>query len=113
MIACTLSADKTPYGSRGIAWIASAEVGGQRHEARHTGSAACALARALVDAGVPDQPMEVRQVGIAGVMTWPSMHRAAKLSVSEGNTLLHSVTYTPMMEGHSLPTYLAENNEGR
>lgn len=98
MISCTLTPDESRHGTRGVVWVAAAEVDGERHEVRVKGAATCALARMLVAAGVRDQPMEVCHAGIAGVMIWPSLHRAAELSITEGSGLVNFVRYSPMPE---------------
>src|SRR5215469_1637333 len=44
------------------------------------------MARLLVDAGLPDQPVRIEQAGIAGCVTFPSLHWLAKRHIEGGRT---------------------------
>ena len=49
-------------------------VDGQRYSARSRYGTSNQLARLLVAAGVADQPVEIRQVGIKGCISYRSLH---------------------------------------
>lgn len=70
-------------GSRGSAWIAEATVEGTRYEASSRSGAPFALARVLVGAGVPDQPVIVTHEGLRGHVAYRSLHRMAGLTIAE------------------------------
>jgi hypothetical protein len=55
-----------------------------------------ALARVLVEAGVEDQPMQVHAEGLAGFMTYRSVHRVAERAIKENATTpVRAVRYQP------------------
>ena len=87
MIEVTLTAEqstRTPENS--CYYRAQAIVDGQTYLARSRRGATNELARLLVDAGIPDAPMQVRQEGFAGHLTVPSFHMAATFTYTEGAT---------------------------
>ena len=65
-------------------WIGEATVDGRTYTARSRMSPATDIARQLVAEGLPDRPLVVRSAGLAGHMTWPSFHEAAKWTYEEG-----------------------------
>jgi hypothetical protein len=68
----------------GIAWEASANVGGKIYSARSRHGAPNALARELVVAGVADDRVEVRYAGLRGCLSYRSLHAMAGFTYSEG-----------------------------
>jgi hypothetical protein len=75
-------------------WLAETEIDRQRFEARSRRGAPQELARALVAAGIPDQPVRVEHVGLRGHMAYPSLHRMAGVTYVEGrSTILHRARY--------------------
>ena len=66
---------------------AECEVDGRRYAARSRHGAPNELARVLVSAGVPDQPVEMRQVGINGCTTCRSLHQLARWTYVESATV--------------------------
>src|SRR5579875_2442513 len=60
-----LEATRTPENS--CAWLATCAIGGRRFEARSRRGAPAALARLLVAAAIPDQPVELHALA---AMTW-------------------------------------------
>lgn len=78
--------DASNCGARGKAWVALAIVDGRARSARSHNGASYALARVLVAAGISDQPVRVWRAGIAGYMTWPSLHKMALRTIRETAT---------------------------
>lgn len=76
-----LESTRTP--GRSCLYEVECEVDGRRYSARSRHEAPNELARVLVSAGVPDQPVEVRQVGIRGYLSWRSLHEMAPWSYEE------------------------------
>lgn len=68
---------------RGCRWIAETVVAGVTYTAQSRSGATHELARILVAAGIPDAPIRVETCGIAGHLTHPSFHEAAKWSISD------------------------------
>ncbi len=98
MIEISLRIDQSSAltATKGRAWIAETVIDGAQVQARSHSGASYALARKLVAAGVPDQPVRVSQDGIAGHITWPSLHKHALRTIAESAT--HPITggrYTP------------------
>lgn len=62
---------------------AECEVEGRRYSARSRHGAPNQLARVLVSAGVPDQPLEVRQTGIKRGLSYRSLHELARWTYEE------------------------------
>jgi hypothetical protein len=86
-------------------WLAETEIDGQHFEARSRRGAPHELARTLVAAGIPDQPVRVEHVGLRGHMAYPSLHRMADVTYTEGvHTLLRQVPYREFPEGAALPS---------
>jgi hypothetical protein len=85
MISITLRHDSNGARSqsRGSAWIAETSIDGSPYQARSHSSTPCALARKLVDAGIPDQPVRATQPGLAGHIEWRSLHTLATRTISE------------------------------
>jgi hypothetical protein len=87
-----LEDSRTPENS--CTWLAETEIAGQCFDARSRRGATNALARALVAAGVPDQPVRVEHAGLRGHMAYPSLHRMAGQTYVEGrSTILHGARY--------------------
>ena len=71
-------------------------VDGRRYSAKSRHGAANELARVLVSAGVPDQPVEIRQVGIKGCATYRSLQELASWAYEESATVpLRRVRWKP------------------
>lgn len=68
------------------AYDADTEIGGIAYSARSRRGASNELARQLVAAGIPDQPVIVRTFGLTGEIGYRSLHRLAAWSYSEGRT---------------------------
>lgn len=68
-------------------WIAEAVIDGTPYAARSQHGAPHELARLLVTAGIPDQPMIVRSFGLAGHATYRSLHTAAKRTITENASI--------------------------
>jgi hypothetical protein len=68
-------ATRTP--SSACVWVAEATVDGRTYTARSRHGAPNEAARRLVAAGIGDRPMAIRYRGLAGTMTWRSLHAAA------------------------------------
>jgi hypothetical protein len=84
--------DCTPENS--CSYLAETEIDGQRYEAKSRRGAAHELARALVAAGIPDQPVRLTHEGLRGEMRYPSLHRMAGQTYVEGRTtILHRARY--------------------
>jgi ferredoxin len=92
--------------STGSLWEASAEIGGKTYSAASRHGAPQALARALVAAGIPDQPVivcsevcvfdngaEIRTEQVRGGVTYRSLHAMAKTTFEEGNRPLHRARF--------------------
>lgn len=58
---------------------------GQRYSARSRRGAPFALARVLVAAGIPDQPVQVTHQGLRGHLSYHSLHRMAELTIEESD----------------------------
>jgi hypothetical protein len=71
-----LESTRTPEKS--CFYEAECNVDGWRYSARSRHGAPNELARVLVSAGVADQPVEVRQVGIKGYISYRSLHEMAR-----------------------------------
>jgi hypothetical protein len=96
-------------GSRsgtGSLWEASAEIDGKSYSAVNRHGAPQSLARALVAAGIPDQPVEVRsEVCISdsgaeirteqlqGCIRYQSLHTIAQTTFEEGDRPLHRAQF--------------------
>jgi len=83
MILARQHPDETRRTARGCAYEISCEVDGVEYSARSRSGAPYALARALVAAGVPDQPMTVVSAGLAGETRYRSLYRMAGYTVGE------------------------------
>ena len=90
-------ATRTPNST--CVWIAEAAVDGRTYTARSRHGASNELARRLVAAGISDRPMAIHHRGLAGVMTWPSFHTAARSTFAEGDRPLRRVQYKERPEG--------------
>jgi hypothetical protein len=75
MLQRPLEDTRTP--ERSCVYEAECEVEGRRYSARSRHGAPNELARVLVSAGVADQPVEIRQAGIKGCVTY-SLHELAR-----------------------------------
>jgi len=62
------------------------------YDATSRSGATTALARVLVEAGVPDQPVQVYDQG-RKTLFWPSLHKMAKWTYTEGNEPLRRKPY--------------------
>ena len=67
-------------------WIAEAAVDNRTITASSRHGAAYALARKLVAAEVPDQPVSVMFANLSGEMTYPSLHAMAHRTIAESDT---------------------------
>jgi hypothetical protein len=85
-----------PLGSRGRAWIAECVVDGTSYSARSYSGASYALARALVAAGVADQPITMTVHGLLGSQTHRSIYGLAEWAISEGASVgIHRTRWEP------------------
>lgn len=85
---------RTP--ERSCVYAAECKVDGRRYSAKSRHGAANELARVLVSAGVPDQPVEIRQVGIKGCATYRSLQELASWAYEESATVpLRRVRWKP------------------
>lgn len=75
--------DETRRTSRGCVYKIDCEVDGTNYSIESRSGAPYALARVLVAAGVPDQPMTVVTTGLAGEAQYRSIHRMAGYTISE------------------------------
>jgi hypothetical protein len=76
------------------AWLAEATINGCQFEAKSRRGAPHELARALVAAGIPDQPVQVENAGRRGAMHYRSLHSMAGGTFTEGiHTLLSRAPY--------------------
>jgi hypothetical protein len=66
---------------------AASEIGGRVYTARSRRGALFALARALVAAGITDQPVIVTHEGLRGGMTYRSLRRMAGLTIKESGAV--------------------------
>jgi len=62
---------------------AEAVIDGERYSVRARRGAPFALARVLIAAGIPDQPVSVAHSSLRGAMTYRRLHRMAELTVKE------------------------------
>jgi hypothetical protein len=86
---------RTPQ--RSCVYEAECEVDGRRYTARSRHGAPDELARVLISAGVADQPVEVRQVGIKGCISYPSLNELARWPYQESATVpLRRVRWRPL-----------------
>jgi hypothetical protein len=85
MLQRPLEDTRTP--ERLCVYEAECEVDGRRYSTRSRHAAANELARALVSAGVPDQPVEIRQAGVKGCITCRSLHELARRAYHESSTV--------------------------
>lgn len=92
---CTMAIKPGSYTPKGVQWIAECTIDGQRYEAASRYGASCALARALVAAGVEDQPFDVLSPEGRLLRRWPSLHAAAESTFSEGKVPLHRAKFVP------------------
>jgi hypothetical protein len=96
----------------GSLWEASTEIGGKTYSAASRHGAPQALARVLLAAGIPDQPVEVRSEicvfddgktirteELKGCIRYRSLHAMARYTFQEGDRPLHRVSYTERPEG--------------
>lgn len=86
-----------PLGSRGRAWVAECVVDGVPYRARSYSGASYALARALVAAGVEDQPITIVTAGLPGSHTHRSIVRLAQWSISEGTGGMQRIRWQPYL----------------
>jgi hypothetical protein len=76
------------------AWLAECEIDGRQFEAKSRHGAPNALARELVAAGIPDQPISIHYEGLAGAVRYRSFHAAAAWTFAESqSTPLRRVPY--------------------
>ena len=89
--------ENTRTRGRSCLYEAECEIDGWRYWARSRHGAPNELARLLVSSGVPDQPVEVRQVGIRGYLSWRSLHEMALWTYEESATVpLRRVGWKPL-----------------
>jgi hypothetical protein len=89
-----LESNRTPEKS--CVFEAECEVDGRRYSARSRHGAPNELARALVSAGIADQPVEVRHVGIKGCISYRSLHELSLWTYQESaKVTLRRVRWKP------------------
>ena len=87
-------AEPTRTPENNCTYAAEAIIDGQRYCARSRRGAPFALARVLVAAGMPDQPVQVMHEGLRGYMSYRSLHRMAVRTIEEsGRGPVHDVRY--------------------
>jgi hypothetical protein len=86
------------------AYAAETDIAGKRYGSTSRHGAPNALARVLVEAGIADDTVEVRYAGVAGCMSYRSLHAIARFTYSEGNTPLRRVPYVAREAGSWEPT---------
>jgi hypothetical protein len=91
-----LEETRTPENS--CIYLATCTTADQHFEARSRRSAPAELARVLVAAGIPDGPIVVIQAGISGCMRYPSLHRMARRTYTEGDRPLRRIPYSTPLE---------------
>jgi hypothetical protein len=72
---------------RGSAWVAETIADGVPHSARSRSGAPFELARRLIEAGAPDQQVQVYTDGIKGCMTYRSLAKMAEMTIEESRTV--------------------------
>jgi hypothetical protein len=100
MIAMTqrLAGQRTPDNI--MPWEATTEIAGIGYTARSRRGAPFALARVLIAAGIPDQPVIVTTDGVRGTMRYPSLVRMAGLTMIEtAKTPLRLAKHSEMPSG--------------
>jgi ferredoxin len=86
--------------STGSLWQAETEINGKTYTATSRHGAPMALARVLIAAAIPDQPVEVRSEERPGCVRYRSLYEMAKWTFTEGtSTLLHRVKYQEQPKG--------------
>jgi len=86
--------DATPENS--CSWIAECEIEGVHYEARSRRGAPHELARVLVAAGIADDVLRVRSLGLRGWADYRSFHAAARRTIKENaSTGPRSVRWEP------------------
>ncbi len=80
---------------RGGLWKAECTVGGQHYEATSRHSAPHELARKLLAAGVPDEPMTIETDGLKGTASCASFYAMARYTYREGDRVLARVKWKP------------------
>ena len=93
--------EATRTSNSACVWTAEAMVEGRTYTAQSRHGPANQLARQLVAAGFPDRSMVIRYRGLAGTMTYRSLHAAATWTFSEGERRLRRVRYKEPPEGIS------------
>lgn len=83
----------TNTGSRGSKWRASATVNGHNFHADSRSGAPNELARALVAAQIPDQPVKITHHSFPGHTSSRSLHEMAKWTYIEANGTLRRVRW--------------------
>jgi len=103
MITITLTPQQdTRTPERACYYTATCEIDGKPYQARKRLGAGNELARMLVSAGIPDQPVQVRQAGQPGHTTWHSLYRMALYDYAEGSgTTLRMIRWTPPPDFHT------------
>lgn len=83
------------HTDRGGLWKAECTVDGQHFEATSRSSAPHELARTMLWAGIPDEPMTILTKGLQGQATCASFWAMAKYTYTEGDALLRRVKWKP------------------
>ena len=78
-------AESTRTPENNCTYEAEAIIDGRRYFARSRRGAPFALARVLVAAGIPDQPVQVTHQGLRGHLSYHSLHRMAELTIEESD----------------------------
>lgn len=97
MIQAKQRPDEQRRTNRGCPWIAECTADGVGYRASSRSGASHALARALVAASIPDQPMSVISQGLRGETRFPSIRVMAGFTMAESATQpVHKVRWSPM-----------------
>ena len=92
---------------------AECQVDGQRYSARSRYGAPNKLARLLVAAGLADQPVEIRQAGVKGCISYRSLHELALWRYQETVTApLRRVRWMPSPDFTAAARIRVAQNQG-
>jgi hypothetical protein len=92
--------EETRTAQNSCYWLAECEIDGQRFAARSRRDAPKELARALVEAGIPDLAMVVSYAGLRGVMRYRSVHAFADwTTVENASTPVRNARFERLEDG--------------
>ena len=92
--------DEEKRGVRGCTWVIECNIDGVNYSARSRSGAPYALARVLVEAGIPDQPLCVVSKGLKGETNYRSVYKTAEFTIGESaNTPIYRTRWAPYTGG--------------